>query len=143
MLEVVNLNINNMYGVITTTDIKKDDIVHQFKKMEYLKNPTRTSIQVGPEQHVEDVIGRYINHSCTPNVKLTKEHNITISESAGATVNTRNIKLVAIQNILKSQEITFDYNSTEWKLTYPFRCNCHGTLITGRYYKEMQNGETS
>ena len=51
--------------------------------------------------------------------------------------------LPAPEASVETQEITFDYNSTEWKLTYPFRCNCHGTLITGRYYKEVQNGETS
>tara|TARA_B100000315_G_C14570073_1_gene585029 strand:- start:412 stop:801 length:390 start_codon:yes stop_codon:yes gene_type:complete len=120
---------DNMRGVITTTDIKKGNLVYQFKKLAYLKDPTRTSIQVGPAQHIEDVIGRYVNHNCNPNIKVIRDN--------------RNIKLVAIQNILKTQEITFDYNSTEWKLTYPFRCNCHGTLITGRYYKEVQNGETS
>lgn len=118
-----------MRGVITTTDIKKGNLVHKLKKLVYLKEPTRTSIQVGSEQHIEDTLGRYINHNCNPNTKITRDN--------------RNIKLVAIKNILKTQEITFDYNSTEWKLTYPFRCNCHGTLIIGRYYKEVQNGQTS
>jgi SET domain-containing protein len=111
---------NTMQGVTTTTTINKDDVIYQFVGT-FIKNPTRTSIQVGKKQHVEDALGRYINHSCTPNIKIVKEDKI--------------IKLIAIKDIQEGQEITFDYNSTEWKLFHPFKCNCHGILITGKYYK--------
>jgi|AP95_1055475.scaffolds.fasta_scaffold131273_1 hypothetical protein len=116
-------DIENTKGVITTIDVDKDSVVYEFKGT-YILEPTRTSIQVDSNNHVEDELGQYVNHNCNPNIKVVKEDEM--------------IKLISIKNIKKDTEITFDYNSTEYKLSNPFECNCHGKLIKGSYYSSSK-----
>ena len=40
--------------------------------------------------------------------------------------------IIDIDIINKNEEITFEYNTTESKLTNPFRCKCQGNLIKGK-----------
>jgi len=80
--------------------------------------PSRYSIQVGEELHVEvpataapDAVPglypwRFLNHSCAPNAVV------------------RERALLALRPIDAGEEITFDYNATEWELTAPFTCRC-------------------
>ncbi len=56
-------------------------------------------------------IGDYINHSCNPNTKIIKRNN--------------KLLIIAIKNILKSREVSFDYstvlaNDDMWIM----KCNC-------------------
>lgn len=111
---------DGMRGIITTTYINEDSVVYELEG-EYILDPTRTSIQIDSEGHIEDEFGKYINHNCTPNVKVVKDKS--------------KIKLIALKDIVSDLEITFDYNSTEYKISHPFKCNCHGKLIKGKYYK--------
>lgn len=76
--------------------------------------PTRTSIQIGSFQHIEDDLGQYINHSCDPSVKIVKN------------------KLIAVKDIHDSDSITFDYNDSEEYMSNPFTCHCCGKLIAGK-----------
>jgi len=119
-LKVIKIGVN-MCGVSSNTYINKGSVVYELDG-EYITGPTRTSIQTDSTGHIEDEIGKYINHSCTPNVKVVKDKS--------------KIKLIALKDILSNLEITFDYNSTEYKVSHPFKCNCHGKLIKGKYYKK-------
>lgn len=120
-------NINGMKGVITTVDVKAGSIVYEFRG-KAISNPTRTSVQIG-DKHVEDDIVAYVNHSCTPNVKVDDmNYNDWNMFGTYAFVSTR--------NIVADEEITFDYNSTEDQVVHPFECSCHGTLIRGKNYVE-------
>jgi len=119
-LKIINMG-DNMSGVCSNTYINKGSVVYELNG-EYITDPTRTSIQTDSTSHIEDEIGKYINHSCTPNVKVVKDKS--------------KIKLIALEDILSDMEITFDYNSTEYKVSHPFKCNCHGKLIKGKYYKK-------
>ena len=114
-LKVIKMGVN-MCGVSSNTYINKGSVVYELDG-EYITDPTRTSIQTDSTSHIEDEIGKYINHSCTPNVKVVKDKS--------------KIKLIALKDILSNLEITFDYNSTEYKVSHPFKCNCHGKLIKG------------
>ena len=118
-LKIINMG-DDMSGVCSNTYINKGSVVYELKG-EYISDPTRTSIQIDSEGHVEDKFGKYINHNCTPNIKVVKDKS--------------KIKLIALKDILSDMEITFDYNSTEYKISHPFKCNCHGKLIKGKYYK--------
>jgi hypothetical protein len=70
--------------------------------------PTRTSIKIQENQHIEDDFGAYINHSCTPNTAILHGH------------------LIALKHIPLGEEITFDYLKNEDALAAPFVCNkCH------------------
>ena len=67
--------------------------------------------------HIEDDIGQYLNHNCSPNTCV---------------VNENDPKLVAINDISIGDELTFDYNSSEDEIHYVFKCNCHGKEIVGK-----------
>lgn len=81
-----------------------------------LKQPTRTSVQIGPMAHIEDIWGGRVNHSCHPTAK----------------VNQGDRTLVSLRAIQKGEEITFDYRENEDKLANPFMCHCCHQFITGK-----------
>ena len=106
-------------GVFSTKNYEIGQMIYTFEPY-YIEQPTRTSIQ-HEDKHFEDDIGMYLNHHCEPNSCIVSDK--------------RGIHLLAIDIIKKNNEITFDYNSTEDKISHPFRCNCHGKLINGKDYK--------
>ena len=101
--------------VFSTKEYVIGQIVYTFSP-QYIKQPTRTSIQHN-NKHFEDSIGRYLNHNCEPTAAIVS--------------NVKGIHLLAIEPIKKDDELTFDYNTTESKITNPFLCKCHGYLIQG------------
>lgn len=78
----------------------------------------RFSVQVGIHEHVhpdDDAIAsgdrtrflwRFLNHSCSPNCRVDGR------------------LLVALRDLAAGEELTFDYNATEWSLATPFPCAC-------------------
>ena len=88
--------------------------------------PTRFSVQVGQSIHVdlpgdvvlEEILDRYywrfMNHSCEPN----------------ATIRGREVH--ALRAIRQWEEITFDYNTTEYDMAEPFDCRCGSPRCAGR-----------
>lgn len=96
---------------------------------------SRYSVQAGPELHVappelaeddpaERYWWRFLNHSCAPNARL------------------RGLELVALRAIAAGEEITFDYNCTEYDMAEPFVCrcgHCKGELIRG--FKHLSPAE--
>ncbi|RDI46029.1 SET domain-containing protein [Aquicella lusitana] len=102
-------------GVFAAADIKKGEILRELTG-EMLDHPTRTSIQIGKNKHIEDEMGGLINHSCQPTARIDK----------------KNHSLVSIRNIRKGEEITFDYNENEEAMASPFVCQCCGKYIMGK-----------
>ncbi len=88
--------------------------------------PTRYSVQVGralhldlpgsygPEEIMDRFYWRFTNHSCEPNALL------------------RGGEFFALRPIEPWQEITFNYNTTEYKLAEPFDCRCGSDRCAGR-----------
>ncbi|MEK6700639.1 MAG: SET domain-containing protein-lysine N-methyltransferase [Planctomycetota bacterium] len=82
--------------------------------------PSRFSIQVDDELHVVPVLDgvpthdsaryswRFLNHSCVPNAAMV------------------GLRLLALMPIQQWEEVTFDYNTTEFEIAEPFRCTCAG-----------------
>lgn len=102
-------------GVFCTEDIKKGKVIFKMKG-EIIGHPTRTSVQVGKDEHIEDEIAGHVNHHCIPNAKVIRK--------------TRSF--VSLRNIRKGEEITFDYNANEDKLAAPFVCKCCNKLVSGK-----------
>ena len=100
----------NVRGLFANQQIKKGNIILVLRGKKISK-PTKTSIQIGDKQHIEDSKGGFINHHCNPNAEI----NVGL--------------VVAKKTIAKGDEITFDYTTTEEKLASPFMCDCHGKLI--------------
>ncbi len=92
---------------------------------ELIDFPTQHSVQIGRKVHLdvpasysaEEVMDRFywrfVNHSCDPNALL------------------RGTSLFALKPIKPWQEITFHYNSTEYKLAEPFHCRCGSEHCAG------------
>jgi hypothetical protein len=80
--------------------------------------PSSHSVQVGRDLHVdlpeglppEEIMDRFpwrfMNHSCAPNAAV------------------HGWEVVALRQIVAGEEITFDYNTTEYHLAAPFTCLC-------------------
>jgi len=80
--------------------------------------PSRYSIQIGWNEHLEappdtaweEVLHQYpwrfLNHQCRPNARI----------------DGRNLRAVGM--IRRWEEITFDYETTEWRMAEPFECCC-------------------
>lgn len=85
---------------------------------EEVKEPSRHSIQLDERTHIlvtedapiEELMlrhpWRYLNHSCDPNTKLV------------------GLALVALRPVRAGDEITYNYNTSEWELAEPFDCKC-------------------
>ncbi|MEZ6038262.1 MAG: hypothetical protein R3F29_12330 [Planctomycetota bacterium] len=88
--------------------------------------PSRFSIQVGLDQHLEpgDETGvspaasrfpwRFLNHACAPTAMLSGR------------------RLLARTPLAIGDEVTFDYDSTEWEMAEPFPCGCGHVTCRGR-----------
>ncbi len=79
--------------------------------------PSTYSVQIGAGVHIlprahqgdpqsDPCIWRYLNHSCDASARL---------------VGTR---LLALRPLGAGDEITFDYNTTEYEMATPFECGC-------------------
>lgn len=101
----------------------------------FVDRPSKYSVQVEDNLHVElpNVEGlaqdpdrhpwRYLNHSCDPNAALV------------------GLKLVAIKPIGRWDEVTFDYNTTEYEMSTPFTCQCGrcgGAAVRGFKFLTLQ-----
>ena len=71
------------------------------------KVPTPKSIEIDPFIHVEDDMGRFMNHSFTPSCVIDRSC------------------IVAIRDISVGEELTFDYNINEKKMYKIFIQNIH------------------
>jgi len=113
-LEVIT-NSNSFRDLVYVGEnqLEANDIVLKLRG-EVLNSPTRESIQIKPNEHIFDEIGQFINHDCNPTCKVL-----------GKTI-------VVINKLSKGDSITFDYNLNEYVVAFPFYCNCHHKMITGR-----------
>lgn len=101
-------------GVFTTIDFLKGQVLFELTG-EILPAPTRTSVQIGVNQHIEDKLAAFMNHSCTPNAFIDRTTS----------------SFIALHDIQAGQEIMFDYNKNEDLLSSPFICECCGKKIQG------------
>ncbi len=103
-----------IYGLFSTCSFSQGHLVLRIEG-DVVSQPSRTSIQVGPSQHIDVASpGRFINHSCKPNCKV------------------ENRQLIAAKNIAVGEEITFNYQESEDVLAHPFICKDCGKWIRGK-----------
>ena len=108
----------NNYGVCAQQIFRKGDILILLKGILRPFN-NRYSIQINAHQHLhpfeeeEDVMKAllwpYLNHSCNPN----------------SYVDLKTLHLKASRDISPGEEITLDYEQTEWEMKNPFTCICN------------------
>lgn len=106
-----------VFRLVATEAITAGEVILYLEGV-LLKEPTRFSVQVGWEQHVDAAPGadpiesvksmpwRFLNHSCAPTAFL------------------RGRLLIAKVDLRAGEEVTFDYHTTEWDMASPFACEC-------------------
>ena len=109
--------VRNTFGkvAISTTIIPKGKLVRIMRGKD-VSIPTKTSIQWGNEmniKHREDKIGRFINHSCSPTLRVD-----------GAMPY-----LWAEKEILPNMPLTFNYIKNENNISNSFICDDCGLTV--------------
>ena len=118
----------NVMGLFANQQIEKGNIILMLRGNK-LSTPTKTSIQIGDKQHLEDPKGGFINHHCNPNAEINIHSSFVGSNPFSRSETNTTALVVAKKTISKGDEITFNYETTEEKLAFPFLCDCHGRLI--------------
>lgn len=129
---------NNYYSLYSNKDIKKGDVIMAIKDIIYQTIPTKYSVQIDTNKHIEVPKGieayksetyfwKYLNHNCEPNCFF----------------NVDSMVLIALRDIKKDEELNFDYNTTEYDMSSPFKCdcksvNCYGTIKGYKYLSVKQ-----
>ena len=77
------------------------------------------SVQTGWDKHVVmNLPAILINHSCDANVGIR-------DNDMGA------YDFFAIKNIIKGEELVWNYNASEWEISTPFQCACGSAKCRG------------
>ena len=115
------------YGVFAREAIEDGAILMTIDGA-FVDRPSRYSIQIEEHVHVDLPLGegptadpdrhpwRYLNHSCDPNAAFV------------------GVRLIATRPIGPEEEVTYDYNTTEYDMAAPFTCRCGtcgGGLVRG------------
>lgn len=109
--------IEEHHGLVATKHFAVGDLI-LILEGEVVDRPSRFSVQIAPDRHVEVPAEvklarpldryrwRFLNHSCEPNAAFDDR------------------RLIALRPIAAAEQITFDYNTTEYDLASPFECHC-------------------
>ena len=86
---------------------------------------TSHTVQVTENKHVEPQGGmKFTNHSCLPNARFIfsnyhPSHSSNLQDGHSIWWH-----MVACRDIKEGEDITFDYNTTEYEMDAPFSCGC-------------------
>jgi len=136
MVDVVVKEVNGAIGlgVFASRDFKQGELVVR-STGEVIPYQTEHSIQIDWDRHLEvEPPARYLNHSCEP--------NLGIRTNADGFPD-----FVAMRDIGKGEELTWDYAMSEWThyersdpaLEFDLTCRCGSENCRGRlgYYSEL------
>ena len=123
-------------GLFADEFVPKNNIV-LYLEGNYLPYPTRTSIQIG-DKHIESWDGGHINHHCNPNTEIRIHDDFIGRNPHNQNYPSLVALVVAKRDIDMGEELTFDYETTEFDLAEPFRCDCHGRWIRGKVYRYQE-----
>ena len=102
-------------GLFTKNDIKKGEIITILRgkvltgiKYEYdFTEDAKKWIQIDKLNWLKSRAGSFLNHSCNPNASISGR------------------KIVALRNIKKDEEITYDYDTRDWdEWGWQLKCKC-------------------
>jgi hypothetical protein len=124
---------SDVVGVLVTHDERRLVTVRAVsagEKLFYLEGrvtttPTRYSVQIGRGLHIDqddtrnagERMGRYffrfMNHHCEPSTEIRDRY------------------VIALRDIAEGEDVTFDYNTTEYDMAEPFTCRCGSARCVG------------
>lgn len=111
-------------AVFAITNIRKDTVVISSKLEKVVPNRDKYSLELNGKHIIMNEPAVLVNHSCDPNCML-------VPNQAGA------FDFIAIRDIQRREEITFDYESIESEITAFSTClceakNCRGQMNTNK-----------
>ena len=129
--------VNAAYALITNRDIFSNEVVFVLQG-EFSDHPSKYSIQIGEGRHLEPrgddpsdagSLIRFFNHSCDPTTFL----------------NLEDLTVRALRDLEPGEEVTFNYNTTEYDMANTFKChcnakNCLGYIRGSKYLSEQSDG---
>ncbi|OEU22042.1 SET domain-containing protein [Fragilariopsis cylindrus CCMP1102] len=123
---------NKGYGLFALKDFDIGDLIMTSGRTAKITT-TRCShsVQIDWNKHIlMDLPAILINHSCSANVGIHNNNTTTTITTYNSNNNNDEHATVggynfwAIRPIIKGEELTWDYEATEWELSTPFRCTC-------------------
>ena len=94
--------------------------------------PNAHTVLVEKDRHVcPQGVMMYFNHSCRPNAKFVYESR-KISYTSLDADHEVFWYVVATHDIKKGEDVTFDYNTTEYDMAEHFQCNCAAEKCLGK-----------
>lgn len=120
-IEVKKSSICSGKGVFAKELIKKGALlIHVEAKI--VTSSSVYALQTGEHRYLlAPYADNYINHSCHPNVLIKLYPN-----------KPRYVSFIAIKKIDKSQELFWNFNTTEWDLKDRFKCGCNSKDCVGQ-----------
>ena len=106
----------NKKALISTKTFYLGDTIWYLQGKKFTK-PSKNTIEIAPNHHVEDINGTFMNHSCLPNTTIF------------------NGQVIAIRTITKGMELTCNYTKTESQMVKPFLCYKCNHYIDGKKTK--------
>ncbi|MHB1310989.1 MAG: SET domain-containing protein-lysine N-methyltransferase [Gemmatimonadaceae bacterium] len=110
--------------LVTVRDIGAGDRLFFIEGRE-TPTPTRFSVQIGRGLHLDQeearnadervarYFWRYMNHHCEPSTEIRDRY------------------VIARRDLAAGEDVTFDYNTTEYDLAEPFTCHCGSARCVG------------
>lgn len=125
-------NVGTHHRAVSRTGVVPGGLIAELAGV-VIGRPDRYTIQLGPAEHLdafgvastEDLMARFpwrfLNHACRPNSAV------------------RGRRLYATAAIKAGDEVTFNYNTTEFDMAEPFACRCGAANCRGliRGYRHL------
>jgi hypothetical protein len=109
---MMRVMVNGSKALVVAVDFGPNQVVRVLQG-KILYKPTRTSICISTNKHIEDRFGSVINHSCVPSARVAEE------------------SVVTNKTLFPGDEVTIDYRRTEKEMAAPFECLACGGMIMG------------
>jgi len=116
-LEVWKDEVSGQHSTFSTVNYQPEDIICDFGASAIVQTPSYLTVQLNINEHIylQPSFLQYINHSCSPNVFF----------------DTTSLKVICLKEIKASDELSYFYPSTEWKMAQPFQCVCGSDYCLG------------
>ncbi|MBI9021305.1 MAG: SET domain-containing protein-lysine N-methyltransferase [Verrucomicrobia bacterium] len=106
-------------AVFAATDIQNGETVIKSRLVKKLPERTKYSLELNGDHILIDEPGVLVNHSCSPNcVLIENDHN--------------GFDFIALRDVSKDEEITFDYESIESEISAFKDCSCGSAECRGK-----------
>jgi|TARA_B110000467_G_C17824609_1_gene216782 hypothetical protein len=104
---------NENKGLFSDKKYKINEKIHKLAGVIY-DQPSRTTIEIAKNSHIDDPYGIYMNHSFLPNCAIKDGY------------------ILSICNIDEDDELTFNYNENETVMACPFIDNATKQHVNGK-----------